>query len=236
MSAKKKETGEQKLLRLIEEQGGDAPAVEAEKEEASGEMEAAAVATSVKGLGLPGLNLPPALEGLFSGLRSGSGRPSFGMREVNNLLLAALMVVCLLFVWNIVNGLRYTRQEIAVSRDEGSKGSMQIAVPSSPDVSLYLSLLEHRNIFQPYEKKVVEKSPDEAPEAVQITALTKNLRLVGISSVEDEGAPIAMIEDTVNGITHFVAVGESIDALKVKAIRGDEVILGYKSEEMMMNL
>ena len=242
MVAAKKETGEQKLLRLIEEK--DKPSEGGASSVAPGAAAPGAhvdgIAQSVKGLGLPPFNIPLFLApiiGLLQGKGSG-GSPanlSFGLKDINNFLVIVVLIISAFFISTIVGGLRGKgkmtfKVSTKIAEDE------PIGVPEPVDVAFYLEKISERNIFQPYEKKVAAQDSAPVPEEKRIDALTKDLKLVGISWLETMDNSYVMIEDTKTGVTYFLSKGETVNSVTVKEIFVDQVILSFGDDELPMKL
>jgi len=87
----------------------------------------------------------------------------------------------------------------------------------------YLEMVRRRNIFSPVVLKSVEESQDETKKI--LTALVKNLKLVGISWGKE---PEAMIEDQKVKRTYFLKTGDMINNLKIDTILRNRVVLTYE--------
>ncbi len=228
-----KETAEQKLLKLIE---SPSPS---ESAKAPGQKVAQEIAQAVHSHGFLGLAIPPAVRSLLGLAKTFSGSPfqfSFGLREINKLLLVAIAVIFVFLLLDVLNGTKSLQKKIDLAVDSNTaKISSNIILPVK-NLSDYLALVEERNIFQPFEKKVVkEKSLVESP-TQKIAAMTEKLKLVGISWVDSPETASVMIEDVENGITYFVHQGEKVKELTVKTIYTDQVILTYEGEEITIGL
>jgi len=234
----KKETAEQKLLKIIESQGA---AETSSNQSSPGQDLAQQVASSVKGVGLPPVSLPSVLAplmGLLKGLTPGksTGTP-FGIREINKLFMLAIGVVCFLFVANVLGGMKMMNQKITFHLTSQAKNFSDDFIPSLVDISDYLENIKRRNIFRPFEKKA------EAPEMVvenisnpRITELTQDWKLVGISWLSTPESASVMIENTKTGITYFLRQGEEFHGVTIKNIYADRVLLGCEGEELTLKL
>ncbi len=233
----KKETAEQKLLKIIENTSG---AGAAQGKESPTPKAVEDVAKSIKSIGL-GVSLPPFLSPLleiFKGKSSSVG-PSvmaFGLREVNKILLISVFVMIALLSFNLTSGMKTLKLKEDFALDNAAAKGIASSLAMPRQAAEYLINIRKRNIFQPFEKKESEAEIVETTGARRIGALTKNLKLVGISWLESPDTASAMIEDTQSGITHFLRVGDKINEVTVKTIYADRVILTYEDEEVAVRL
>ncbi len=109
-------------------------------------------------------------------------------------------------------------------------------VPQVKAVSDYLSSVDRRNIFQPYEKKEVDVSQESSAGSTELSVIAKNLKLVGISWSDSAASACAMIEDTRSGITRFVKEGEMMNEVTLKKIYADRVVVSLGAEELTIKL
>lgn len=164
-------------------------------------------------------------------------RFSFGLREINKLLLTAVAVIFVFLILDFLKGAESLRKKIDSAVDfNTAKTSSNVMAPER-NLSDYLDLAAERNIFQPFEKKVVkEKSAVESPPPPGIAVVTQKLKLVGVSWVDSAQSASAMIEDTESGITYFVHQGERVKEFTVKTIYANQVILTSEGEEITIGL
>lgn len=228
-----KETAEQKLLKLIEN-----PSV-ADAAKMPGQEAAQEIARAVHSRGFLGLTIPPFISSLFGFAKTSPGNPfqfSFGLRELNKLLLAAIAVILVFLFLDFLNGMRSLRKKIDLAVDfNTAKTSSNVLLPVK-DLNAYLGLVEERSIFQPFEKKVEPQKPSVDAPPQKIAAMTEKLRLVGVSWVDSAETASAMIEDTESGVTYFVHQGERIEDLTVKTIYANQVVLTFDGEEIGIGL
>lgn len=220
-----KETAEQKLLKLIE--SPSSPALV----KAPGQDVATQIAAAVRSHGFLGRTIPFSLRPFHF---------SFGLREVNKLLLVAMAVILVFLLSDFLNGTKSLQKKIDLTVDfNTAKTSSNIILPAK-DLSDYLDVAQERNVFQPVEKKVVkekEKSAEESPASPKkIVTLAEKLKLVGVSWVNSAETASAMIEDTESGITYFVHQGENIKGFTVKTIYANQVVLTWGGEEITIGL
>ncbi len=232
MAAEKQETGEKKLLKIIENPG--APAAP------QGQAVAQKVSEAVKSSGLPPLALPSFLSPLVSlitgkFLASPSGM-NFGLKEVNKLLALGVLAVVFLFTINMATGLKSLRSKIDFNLEAAVSQNTNGLLMKAQDLTKYLMSIQRRNIFQPYEAKEPSDQMTISLGAQQISVAAKNLKLVGISWFDTPDSASAMIEDTISGVTHFLKMGDKINEVTVKSIYADRVILMFEGEEMTLRL
>ena len=228
-----KETAEQKLLKLIE---NPSPADAAKM---PGQEAAKEISQAVHSRGFLGLAIPPAVSSLFGFAKTSPGSPfqfSFGLREVNKLLLAAIAVILVFLLWDFLNGMKSLQKKIDLAVDSNpAKISSNILLPVK-NLNEYLDLAQERSLFQPFEKKAAPEKPSLDAPSQKIVAMTEKLRLVGVSWVDSAQSASAMIEDTESGVTYFVHQGEKIKNLTVKTIYANQVVLTFDGEEIGIGL
>ncbi|MFH1360047.1 MAG: type II secretion system protein N [Candidatus Omnitrophota bacterium] len=253
----KKETAEQKLLKIIESQGQQEQAAQAQQapqtpqspqaqpqpqaSPAPQSQDAAQqVAQAVKGTGLPPLNLPSFLSPLMDLLK---GKPpqfpaslSLGLKEINHLLGVIVMVTAVILTINVIKDFKSVKGKVIFEVDQNQKGQMIMALLPIKQISDYLENFKRRNLFQPYEKKKPTEDLIVELQASEIETMTKDLKLVGISWSETPESASAMIENTVSQVTFFLKQGETINDVAIKTIYADRIILTYENEERVLKL
>jgi len=124
--------------------------------------------------------------------------------------------------------------EMGVNRQDGFSSLPQI--PEAPEalllkqpLSWYLEKSRQKNIFKMGPPAPRLEAPSIEAPSFSIGEAIKHLKLVGISW---SGDPYAMIEDTTASRTFFVKTGETVGAIKVKAIFKDKVILSHEGQEI----
>ncbi len=233
--AEKKETAEQKLLKIIETQEGQKPQGAAVPAAAS--AAALQAAAAVKNTGLPSVSVASILSPLMSLLK---GRPdgadaAFGPKSINKVLLVVSIITAFFFSSSLFSGMRLLQQKISFNLDSSIAQNERDFSAAYKALSEYLKSIQKRNIFQPYEKKeVVEEQVPE--ETKRIATLAKSFKLVGISWLDSPETASAMIEDTVSGITYFLKEGEKVNDVMIKTIYADRIIISYEGEELTIRL
>lgn len=235
-----KETAEQKLLKLIEATDSKEAA---EKNQASNVSsgEAQKVLDSVRNVGIPTIPLPSFLSNLANFLKNPtsllqpSSIHSLGIKDFNKIFFIVIVLVTLLFISDFTHGMKSSTGDFHFDMEDAITASGDNILPDFKDVSNYVERISKRNIFQPFERKVVKEAElvsDELKGMEKIAEKTKELKLVGISWLDTPESASAMIENTASGVTHFVKEGEAIQGVTVKNIFADSVILLYEGEEM----
>ncbi|HOW34790.1 MAG TPA: type II secretion system protein N [Candidatus Omnitrophota bacterium] len=234
----KKETAEQKLLKIIESSSGaQAPAAPA-----PGSNIAEQIASSVKSTGMPSISLTSLLAplaNLFGGkLASSVPTISFGISEFNKILLGGVALTAIIFFVNLSGDMRIMREKVDFATEAKARTAEadESFLPQVKQISDYLGNIQRRNIFMPFEKKAVVQASEEVVEMQAISVVTKNLKLVGISWIDSADSAQALIEDTQSGVTYFLKVGEKIGDVTLKAIFADRIIFSYQKEELVVKL
>jgi len=232
----KKETAEQKLLRIIEDGGGAASAEGSGAQVAITSNPAQEVAAAVKGTGI---SLPPVfsmvmekVQGL-SGLLSGK---SFGLKQINMLLLALIICAGISLGIFYKNESKILDQAIDFSKNiepSDMAGSLRI-LPQYEPLASFLEAILKRNLFRPYEKKPEEIATVPTGEE-KIALKVKDLKLVGISWLDVPDSASIMVEKP-DGATFFLKTGDTISDVLVKKIFADRVIFSYEDQEMEVRL
>jgi len=235
-----KETAEQKLLKLIEQsESQSGRSAGAPPPRRSDPQQVLQAVQSVGG----SVSLPPAISNFFfviRGLMSGASRQGgFGVREVNALLGVGIVIVMIVFGWNLWSGFQHARQNIAFQQPESVAFSPGQMLPQFRALQDYVSIISFRNIFQPYEKKVVEAASEEAaaPQIAEIIdSRTKGLKLVGVSWFDTPESASAMVENTESGVTYFLRSGEKVNGVTIEAIYADSIVLEFQGERLELKL
>ncbi len=243
-----KETAEQKLLKLIEktdaqEQATSAPAA------APVNTEVMRVYDSVRGVGQTGIALPPlvsdfirALKNMSSGDKLSQG---FGLREINMVLTLGLVMAVIFFSFDFSRGIGRMEEENALSLHQDDATLREMIqdmgdiLPVFQGIQEYAGIVARRNIFQPFERKVVPVEGKTAEEELGISRVSeqiKDFKLVGISWLDSPESASALVENTISGVTYFLRQGERVNEVTIQEIYAESIIVSYQGEEMEMKL
>lgn len=233
-----KETAESKLLKLIEaSDAADGAAKPAAADAAAGQSAPAAdVLSSVSSVGVGGIALPPFLQKLLAPFFAAGQARTFGLRELNILLVLVIVVVAGLLVREFSQGAKESRRQIAFEVTQRSVDGSLAAVPFAKEVVDYVAVISQRNIFQPFEKKVEEIKVVQPVENQKIKDKVTNFKLVGISWLNSPETATVMIEDKSTSITHFKRAGEELNGVTINAIYADRVEMRFQDETLTMSL
>ncbi len=239
----KKETAEQKLLRIIEEDSGESDssqtaAAKPSDSQVSTTQEVQDIAASVKG---SGVSMPPIFSMFMDQAKNlqlifPSGK-SFGLREVNMLLI--VFIVCAIAIFGVVyvsetkriaNNLNFVKDTVTQSIASGVN-----IMPKYEDLTSFLKEVLTRNLFRPYEKKESEVVGDNFLGSQKIAAKMSALKLVGISWLDTPDSASVMIEND-QGMTYFLREGESINQVTIQKIYADRAIFKFEDQEMEVRL
>jgi len=198
------------------------------------------IAEAVKSTGLPPISvgslLAPLL-GIFKGKSFAPGADiAFGPREVNRVLVLAVAIAVFLAFSSFFSGMKMLKQKVDFSIEAKAVQNEGAIIPPTKSIALYLNNIKTRNIFLPFEKKEVALEDTLLPEARNITAMVKDLKLVGISWLDSPESASAMIEDTKTGNTYFLKQGDNVNDLTIKSIFADRIVLSYQGEELAIKL
>jgi len=244
-----KETAEQKLLKLIEsadaQSGSDSAAGSsvssapgAAQESPSANDAARAALQSVRGGGMPSVSLPSFgnIFSFFKRFELFSKSPSeYSLKDINKVLIILIVIIGLFFTKSLISGMRNAGQNFDFSYSGEPVNSSKIGLPSLRDLAQYVQVISQRNIFQPYEKKVMAEA--EVPvENQKIKDKLQALRLVGISWLDSPDTATAMVEDQKTSITHFLRKGDSLGGVKVEEIYADRVKFRMGDETVSIGL
>ena len=241
-----KETAEKKLLRLIEKTDAEEAAKQPKGAALSPEpiSEAQKVLASVQGnravKGLS-LTLPPFLENAVALLQSPQRLKelvkNFGIKEVNAVLFVAIIGILIIYGMNFRAEMMASKEQVSFQSSDALAGTPVQQALTIRDIADYLSTVARRNVFHPFEKKVVEEKDLGLPqESKNIALKLQAYKLVGISWLENPGSATVMFEEVQTQVTHFVRQGEDLDGMTVDQILPDQVILRYQGETMNVNL
>lgn len=236
-----KPTAESKLLKLIEEtdakDNAGAPAASS-----VAEPSVSKVLSSVSGVGVSAVALPPFVARIFAFLLP-AGEPSAGLRFVNMVLLVAIFVVGYFFVMDFSKGMRRSSEEIVYEVKQVLADGQPMSLPTIKDVADYIAAVGERNIFRPFEKKVEEAKVVVPLENQMIKDKLANFKLVGISWLNSPETATAMIEDKSRSITLFIKAGEDLSkssetlkGVSLDVIYADRAEFSFQGEKMTLNL
>lgn len=233
-----KETAEQKLLKLIESADSNEAAESIAQAFPSAATDAAQQAlASVKSVGLPSVSMDGFASILKSPLTLLQSPSTFGIRELNIVMVLLIIVLGAYFSSDFSRGMSRSKKEFHFDEEVKVATSSEFVLPVIKDLSEYAGTVSARNIFHPYEEKIAEVKKEAVTEKnVIIKNKAQNLRLVGVSWFDSAQSATAMIEDGKTSITHFLKVGDRIQDVTVKEIFADQVILSYEEETLSIGL
>ena len=199
--------------------------------------EAQRVLNSVKSVGVSAvsISIPPIFDSLIEALK-GAGSlakspSSFNLKDINRIMAVLVVIFAVLFSMNILSGLRVSKQDLRFDVDQQSAAKGKIVLPSVKDITEYLQTVANRNIFQPYEKKVVEtKLEEQQMLAPKVAERISDWKLVGVSWIDTPDSATAMIEDAKTSMTYFVKTGEVFKGVRVESIYADRVVVSFDGE------
>lgn len=233
-----KETAEQKLLRLIE-QNDDADSGQGQTS-SDAVPSPQEVLNAVKNVG-GAVAVPPVFSNILSfgkDFFGHFGRDGFSIRNINKLLAVGVGGAVIIFIFSLIGGINSVKGPVSFQMPESIAFAADKLLPTFPDVKQYSSSISYRNIFHPFEKKeVVKVEGDAVPAAIkQISKKTKSLKLVGISWLDTPESASAMVENTESGITYFLKSGENVNGVNVQSIYADSIVLEFAGERMELKL
>jgi len=232
-----KETAEQKLLKLIEttdssEEESAAPSSSADAAEAAQQALA-----SVKSVGFPSVSMDGFASILKNPLSILQSPTTFGIRELNYLMVLLILIFGVYFTSDFSKGMQLSKKEFHFDEEVELATSNELVLPVIRDLAEYATTVSVRNIFHPYEEKIIEVKQEAVTEKnIVIKNKAQNLRLVGVSWFDSTETATAMIEDGKTSITHFLKVGDRIQDVTIKEIYADQVILSYEEETLAIGL
>lgn len=239
-----KETAEQKLLKLIEATNAQQPSDAPQPSAASSALEARKVFDSVRGTGgggaLAASQFVESFQNLLSVFFSGKfDFRSFGIKEANLALTTVIVFVAVGFGLSLNQNMRTSQNSIEFPALQSAPFSAQGILPLLGDVAEYVSSVSIRNIFQPYEEKVVAEKeivPAEILGVQKVIDRTKDLKLVGISWLDTADSASAMVENTGSGMTYFLRSGDKINEVTVTSIYADSIVVEFQGEQLEIRL
>lgn len=226
-------TPEQRLLKLIEEQGGkegsdkpgEATATKTRKERAPIDWRALLTPGAIKA------RLAFFRERVTQGVKS--HQTKLELKQVNKLLKAATVCLAVYLVFGILYEIRHVNRDYVeeLSLPSSRLSEVPIAPPASFESSIF-DELTGRNIFIPIGKRA-ETAEQTSGVTLKLLEMTQNLKLTGISVNPDEPSrTFCMIEDISKSITTFLKEGDSFSGLRVAEIKPESVVLQYQDEKI----
>ncbi|MFH0753591.1 MAG: hypothetical protein V2A70_03395 [Candidatus Omnitrophota bacterium] len=202
----KKETAEEKLLKIIE----------ASKKAKAGASAGASSSAIV-------VSKPSTMQVLFSA------------RHMNVLLMTAVLAGFLFFVYQIKSGVSSLNEDVEISSDSTTPRSNDASsVFPMKDVVYYLDKISSRNIFKPYEKKTEDALTPSG--AAALKSRMAKYKLVGVAWLDVPESATVMLENTMTHETRFLREGDKFDDVMVKTIYTDRVVFSYSNEEITVKL
>ena len=159
------------------------------------------------------------------------------VKFVNQILLAGVIVAAAILCKEILSGLKLVNEKVTFTISSGKTKqplSMDSIVPTIQNLTFYLSNIDRRNLFKPVEKQESRQTVEVSKENQRIAQRTSNLKLVGVSWLDQVDTASVMIEDTDKKITYFLRQGEKVGDVTVKTIYADSAVLGYDNEEIII--
>jgi len=232
----KKETAEQKLLRIIEDGSGAAAASTGAPQVAMASNAAQDVAVAVKGAGV---SIPPVFAILADKLQAMTGTllgKTFGLKQINTILI--ILIVCA----GVALGIFYKSESTMIDKaidfsktlEPSDAAGMIRVLPQYEPLASFLEVILKRNLFRPYEKKE-EVIADAPTGSEKVAAKVKEFKLVGISWLDAPDSASIMVEKA-DGATIFLKAGDTVSDVLVKKIFADRVIFSYDDQEMEVRL
>lgn len=226
-------TPEQKLLNIIEGKPGEGQASAQEK------------VKRVKGLALPAVDLqkylsPAAVRArmaywveqamLFA---KGEGQP-IDLISLNRFIQMALLGLVAYFGLGLAVEWKTAHQDYKNYFDFPKTGMASIPLGESRMHGSHLfEDVERRNVFRPTEVQQAAAASENQSTRDELVALTKTVRLTGISiNAKEPSRTFCMIEDVQKNMTSFLREGDTVGPLTIYKISSDSVILKYKNEQI----
>ena len=174
--------------------------------------------------------------GIGRGMSSGQGVALLAQRA-NKILILIAVLLTLLFFYEFKNGMAYNPAEVNLSNLTSGARNSQLTdggVKTIQRVSYYLAGISSRNIFEPYSPKAVTAAVETTPQQDKVADRVRDLKLVGISWMDQVSTASVMIEDSAKEVTYFLQKDGRIDDIVVKTIYAESVELGYENEEIII--
>ena len=160
-----------------------------------------------------------------------------GVRTLNNILNVGLIAAVGFLLVEIFQGWQLTHKNLEISKTSGlAQQSFETknAVPLVQNINYYLAGVKRRNLLAPYDGSASKQIASTSVQNKNISKMTQNLKLVGISWLDTIDSASVMLEDTEKSITHYLQRGDKVGDITVKNIYADSVELGYENEEILI--
>ena len=202
----KKETAEEKLLKIIE-------ATKKAKAAPSSVTPAAPMA-----------------------LAKPSAHLSISVQQINAVLMVGVLASLLFLGYEVKNGLALLGESVSISVDTKiPKDSLNLLIPQLKGISYYLDKATARNLFKPYEAPEASATSATSTRVALEKKMAK-YKLVGIAWLDVPESATVMLEDAATHMTHFLKEGDKIEDVTVKTIYTDRVVFSYANEEIITKL
>ena len=168
---------------------------------------------------------------LTRGVRSPRrGDTMTALKRLNQFLTVAVLIVAVMSLWGL--WARSAPFELAPPPAPPADAVQIDAATADGELLRYVNTISRKELF----KKGVPEPDDPVEDRVQrktLQDLTLPLRLIGIFAGEE---PVVLIRDNLNEKTYTLRVNEYLDALMIKEIRLNSVILMYEDETLELRL
>lgn len=208
-----KHTPEERLLKIIEKKGASVDSGEREIKKQKANFDRKRWFFSFKNMRFSDLSLEP---------------PAFTLQFVNKMLIAAAILVSLVFLFDFLRdkgGLR--KRFVSVT---GVPTISESAVKEDPGIKINLATVlketRTRNMFTLTPETIFKEKKEKSE---RIRKDIRDLKLVGILW---SNSPQAMIEDVKNSKTYLLSTGDVISRWTVSRIDRDKVVLSGEEGEM----
>lgn len=215
-------TPEQRLLKLIEKEGEQAPGTEKiQVKKGPGWKEALSPAVWKA-------EFASVQERILKEFRTRSRE--LKLSQINKVLKIALGGMVLYFVLSTIYQFGLLKKDYLQEFDISQKRMAELISPEGDRGAAFFDSLNIRNVFSPLGRKAEQVTPVDAV-SVRLLEMTKNLRLTGISvNPDDPAKTFCMIENLEKNTTTFVREEDTLSGMRVAQIKADSVVLKFQDE------
>ncbi|MEI8011227.1 MAG: hypothetical protein WCI27_01915 [Candidatus Omnitrophota bacterium] len=168
--------------------------------------------------------------------KKSTSRIPVSLRQINIVLLLIVVAGFIFMIKEVVDGRSRLSEDMRIAVDlPAIQNKEPAAEPRMKEVSWYLNKVSSRNVFQPFEKRVVGEQAVPSDRAALQAKIAK-YKFVGVAWLDVPESATVMLENIATKETCFLREGDKIEGIVVKTIYTDRAVFSYANEEITIKL